>query len=404
MERVRATGYQRRNRQSVLGHQPKFRFPWRKGNRFKLLVDGDAFFPAMLASISTARRYVLLEMYLFESGQVAERFIEALCAAAGRGVRVCVLLDDFGAFYLWRRDRERLTEGGVELAFFNRLRPARRLLNLPRNHRKLLLVDGEVAFTGGVGITDQFDPAVSPDTFWHEIMVEIRGPCVPDWQSVFCETWARSTGRPLDLPAPQGKARGGRMGRVVLHARAAARSEITRSFVTRVRNAERRVWLATAYFLPPWKLSRALRRAAREGKDVRLLLPGPRTDHPSVRILGRRYYGRLLRDGVRIFEYQPRFLHAKVLLVDDWLSIGSSNLDHWNHRWNLEANQELEDPALVEKVRSIFVSDFAKSREIGLREWRERPRLERLMERLFGWIFSLSARLREGRPPRERQP
>ncbi len=404
MQRVQAKGHQRRYRDAVLGHQPKFRFPWRKGNRFKLLVDGGAFFPAMLTSIATAKSHILLEMYLFESGQVADRFIDALTAAAGRGVKVYVLLDDFGAFYLRRRDRERLSDGGVELASFNRLRPARRLLNLPRNHRKLLLVDGEVAFTGGVGITDRFDPAVHPESYWHEIMVEIRGPCVLDWQSVFKETWERSTGRFLILPRGELKGRGSRAGRVVLHARAAARSEITRSFINRVRNAERRVWLATAYFVPSWKLRRELRRAAREGKDVRLLLPGPRTDHPSVRILGRRYYGRLLRDGVRIFEYQPRFLHAKVLLVDEWLSIGSSNLDHWNHRWNLEANQELEDPVLVEKVRSLFVTDFAKSREIGLHEWRERPRVERLMGRLFGWIFSLTARMREGRPPQERQP
>jgi cardiolipin synthase A/B len=368
-------------------------------------VDGGTFFPAMLGSIAVAKSHILLEMYLFESGQTADRFIDALSAAAGRGVKVFVLLDHFGAFYLRRRDRERLAESGVELASFNRLRFGRRLLNLPRNHRKLLLVDGEVAFTGGVGITDQFDPAAFPNSYWHEIMVEIRGPCVLDWQSVFKETWERSCDRPLDLPqGPARKGRGSRPGRVVLHARAAAKSEISRSFINRVRHAERRIWLATAYFVPSWKLRRALRRAARLGVDVRLLLPGPRTDHPSVRILGRRYYGRLLRDGVRVFEYQPRFLHAKVLLVDDWLSIGSSNLDHWNHRWNLEANQELEDPVLVEKVRSLFVSDFAKSREIGLREWRERPRLERLMERLFGWIFSLAARIREGRPPGERQP
>lgn len=376
----------------------KFRFPLREGNRYRLLVDGGEFFSAMLEAISTARRYILFEMYLFESGEVAERFIDALTAAAGRGVRVCLLLDDFGSFLLRRKDCQRLEEGGVEIAFHNPLKVGRWLLNIPRNHRKLLLVDGEVAFTGGAGITDRFDPALHPEHYWHEIMVEIRGTCVRDWQILFRETWERAAGPPLGLPAPVPSPAGAHSGRLAVHTR--ARGEITRSAINRIRRSENRVWFATAYFLPSWKLRRALRRAARAGRDVRLLLPGPYTDNPAVRLLGRRYYGKLLRDGIRIFEYQPRFLHAKLLLCDGWVSIGSSNLDHWNHRWNLEANQELEDAEILSRVETLFEADFAHSEEVTLAAWLRRPRLERAAEHILAWVMALTTRLGERyRPP-----
>lgn len=371
----------------------KFRFPLREGNRYRLLVDGDEFFPAMLETIAAARRYVLLEMYLFESGEVAGRFIDALTAAAARGVRVCLLFDAFGSFLLRRKDLQRLEEGGVEVVCHNPLRLGRWLLNIPRNHRKLLLVDGEAAFTGGAGITDRFDPSVHPDHYWHEIMVEIRGPCVRDWQTLFLETWERAAPRPLSLPPPSLAPAGGSPGRLAVHNR--ARGEIARSAVNRIRRAEKRIWLATAYFLPSWKLRRALRRAALDGLDVRLLLPGPHTDNPAVRLLGRRHYGKMLLDGIRIFEYQPRFLHAKLLLCDGWASIGSSNLDHWNHRWNLEANQELEDSGILERVESLFGTDFSHSEEVTLSAWQRRPRSERTAGNVLAWVMALTTRMGE---------
>lgn len=358
----------------------------------------------MLASIEEARHYVLLEMYLFESGETAERFIEALSAAAGRGVTVCLLLDDFGSFSLKRKDRQRLQAAGVRIALYNPLGVARWLLNLPRNHRKLLVVDGVVAYTGGAGITDQFNPQVHPESFWHETMIEVRGLCVRDWESLFGDTWMRWAGEPLRLPeSPPASASGKRKGRVVVHPRARVRSDIMRSLVKRIRLAENRVWISTAYFIPSWKLRRSLMRAARSGVDVRLLLPGPLTDHPAVRLLGRRYYEKLLRDGVRIFEYQPRFIHAKVMICDGWASIGSSNLDHWNHRWNLEANQELTDPEVLALLETLFEENFQSSHEVHYHEWLRRPLHQRLTERLLGRVLALVGRVGEPRPPRPRR-
>ncbi len=394
--------------QASLSKSRKYRFPLRSGNRCAMLVDGRSFFGAMLESIAAARRYIFLEMYLVESGRVADRFVTALIEARGRGVAVYLLLDAFGSYYLHRRDRARLAAAGVHLAFYNALRLTGGRRNLFRNHRKLLLIDGEIAYTGGAGIADAFDPESDPDRYWHEGMLAIRGPCVADWHALFVETWRRWAKLPMaEIPPPAAVPLAeGFPGRVAVHGHNLAASEIMRSYLRHIAKARRRVWLATAYFIPPWKLRRALRRAARRGIDVRLLLPGPHSDHPEVRHIGSRYYERLLRDGVRIFEYQPRFIHAKALLCDNWLSIGSSNADRWNYRWNLEANQEIRSPALGETVAALFQENFSDSVEIRAADWRRRSWGRRLREWFWGalarFFLRLGDRSRGRGGPRER--
>jgi phosphatidylserine/phosphatidylglycerophosphate/cardiolipin synthase-like enzyme len=314
--------------------------PWCKGNSFKCLKNGNNFFPAMLKSIKGAEKYVLMEMYLFESGHVATSFIDALCTAAKRGVLVYLLLDHFGSWHLNSKDRKRLAESGTFLSFYNPLQTGKWLVNLRRDHRKLLLIDGLTAYTGGAGVTDDFSPLHRPEHFWCDTMVEMSGPVVSDWQSSFQSIW-NQWGEPF---------------------------------------IRKRIWIEVAYFIPSWKIRRALKKAARAGVDVRLLLPGRQTDHPSVRRISQRYYQSLLRNGVRIFEYAPRFLHSKVMLCDDWVSIGSSNLDKWSLRWNLEANQEVIDNHFSENMARIFLADLEESREIEYRNWLKRPWYVRLIE------------------------
>ncbi|OGI52808.1 MAG: hypothetical protein A3E57_04440 [Candidatus Muproteobacteria bacterium RIFCSPHIGHO2_12_FULL_60_33] len=374
----------------------KYLFPWRPGNRFELLVDGRRFFPRMLEAIEWARHHVLLEIYLFESGRVATRFIDAFVRAAGRGVVVKLLLDDFGALGLTRQDREKLTQGGVDLVFYNPLHFRKLLRNMFRDHRKLMVVDGEVAFVGGAGITDEFDLPAHPEQSWRETAVRAHGPVAADWRALFLRVWNRHASRPLDLPEPAPPAMAdGMPGRVTITS-ALAIQEIKRSLYNRARHAEKRVWIATAYFVPSRKLRRVLEHAVRRGVDVRLLLPGAYTDHPAIRHAGRRFYSDLLRAGVRIFEYQPRFLHAKTVLCDDWTSIGSSNLDRWNLRWNLEANQEVDDAVFAQAARSMFEEDFQNSIECRYEDWRRRPWHARWRERLWGrvdmWLESLGRR------------
>ncbi|WP_455204407.1 phospholipase D-like domain-containing protein [Kaarinaea lacus] len=376
----------------------KLSFPWREGNRFKLLVDGDQFFPMMLDAIHKAKRFLLIEMYLVQSGKVADRFISAIIKAVQRGVNVYMLLDDFGAREFNKKDRLRLSNAGVNLSFYNPLHYGQLRRSLFRDHRKLLVADNKIAIVGGAGFTDEFDPKTSRKP-WRETMVCIEGPNVVDWRQVFVSTWRRSSDEELMLPRPRRVTNAGiQAGRVAFSGRFGSQ-EIQRSFVKRVHTAERRVWMATAYFVPSWKLRRALRYAAGHNVDVRLLLPGSFTDHPGVRHAGRRFYARLLRAGVRIFEYQPRFLHTKALLCDDWSSIGSSNVDRWNLRWNLEGNQEIDDSGFADLLQEMFEADFKNSEECLYEEWRKRPWYQRWQEWIWGqvdlWLDNTGWRIKQ---------
>jgi len=367
-------------------------YPWRGGNRFELLVDGACFFPRMLEAIATAEARIELELYLVADGSCAAALVQALAAAAQRGVRVRCLFDGFGCLGLGRGLRERLSSAGVELRLYNPLGWRRGLRNLFRDHRKLLLVDGRRAFVGGTGATDEFwSPAAAQDS-WHEVMVEMAGPLVADWQALFERQWLASDGhawRPRSALGvahlPPSPPAGLGLGRVA-YADAREHRDIVQGLMRNLRRARQRIWLATPYFLPTWKVRRALLKAARRGVEVRLLLTSRRTDHPPVRFAGQRYYPRLLRAGVRIFEYQPRFLHLKMVLVDDWVSVGSCNFDHWNLRWNLEANIEVLDPQFTAEVAESLIADFTASREITLEDWRAQPLLKRLYQRLWGGL------------------
>jgi cardiolipin synthase len=371
---------------------PSRRFPWREGNHFRLLVDGGEIFPAMLAAIESAQSQILLEMYLVESGSLSDYFLQAFCAAARRGVAVYLLLDDFGARGLRQADRRLLLSAGVQLSFYNPLRYGELRRNLLRDHRKVLVVDDQQAFVSGLGLTDEFDPQARPKSYWHEVAVHVVGPCVRDWDEAFRRNWQTSAPPQAALPqAPRLQADlppAEQAGRVA-SGRYFGAVEIHRAFVKRVRGAERQVWMMTAYFVPSRRLRRALRQAAGRGVDVRLLLPGPITDHPAIRYAGRRFYTRLLRAGVRIFEYQPRFLHAKVLLCDGWVSLGSSNVDRWNMRWNLEGNQEVEDSDFATEVQMLFEGDFLQSEECRLPVWQKRPWYWRLREWFWGYVDRL---------------
>ena len=375
-------------------------FPWREDNQFQLLIDGPAFFPRMIAAIDASVQQVDLELYLVEAGACAEAIVRALVDAGRRGVIVRCLFDDFGSQAFNTDLRHRLTEAGVILRFYNPIRLRRGIRNLYRDHRKLLLVDKALAVVGGTGVTDEFWEPSRETSQWHEVMVEITGPLVIDWQALFDRQFhanpQRTAWRPLEnfglTHLPKTPVTGQGLGRVA-YADSRQHRDILQSLVRALNSGQKRVWLATPYFLPTWKVRRSLRRAAARGVDVRLLLTGPRTDHSSVRYAGHRYYPKLLRGGVKIFEYQPCFLHLKMVLIDDWVSIGSCNFDHWNLRFNLEANLEALDPALTRDVVASFNRDFAQSAEITLEAWKSRPLWRRVKQRIWGWVDRLVVNL-----------
>jgi len=371
------------------------RFPWRDGNQFELLVDGEVFFPRMLGAIARAEHSIMLEMYLVSSGRVFDQFKQALLAAAARGVRVQLLLDGYGSQLLNATDRQALNVPNIELALFNRLRWRQGVSNLVRNHRKLLLIDKHIAFVGGAGLTDEFlyDQPLKPR--WHEFMVAIRGPVVNDWLQLFERTWQglRVTLRKKRQREPLPPAAGMQRGRVCASNGPRAH-HVVQSLHQELRESKRRVWLVTPYFIPSLNLRRLLIRAAKRGLDVRMLLPGKITDHPSVRHASRRYYALMLRNGVRIFEYQPRFIHAKLALCDDWLTLGSTNFDRWNLRWNLDANQEIGNLDFAAQVCAQLERDFLDSEELHYATWQQRPLYLRCLEWLNGKLDHLLAKLR----------
>jgi phosphatidylserine/phosphatidylglycerophosphate/cardiolipin synthase-like enzyme len=373
-------------------------FSWRDGNRVRLLVDGERFFDEMLSAIGQARESVLLEMYLVASGALFERFMQALSAAAARQVAVCLLFDHYGARDLKTVDRNRLRAAGVQLVFYNPIALKKWAHNFSRDHRKLMVVDQRLAFIGGAGLTDRYwiDTPDLPDTPWHEVMARLEGPVVQDLVTLFVRLWQRSTlAAPVWLRGSQssGPAEGGARVRV-LTSEGPARQDIKFSVLRMTRFARQRVWIGTAYFLPSFALRLALRRAARRGLDVRLLVAGPLTDHRWIYHASKRYYRRLLNAGVRIYEYQPRMLHAKFALFDDRVSLGSCNLDHWNLRWNLEANIEVHEPGFSAEVEQLFLQDFADSQEITAREWARRPWHRKARELIWALVCQWVLRIR----------
>ncbi|MBL4834510.1 MAG: phosphatidylserine/phosphatidylglycerophosphate/cardiolipin synthase family protein [Pseudomonas sp.] len=369
-------------------------YPWRQDNTFELAVDGEHFFPKILEEIAQAGVSICIELYLVESGEATALVTEALLQAVRRGVRVRCLFDDAGSREFTQREREQLRDGGVELRFYNPLSLKRGLRNFHRDHRKILVFDGKLAMTGGFGLSDAFCiPDDSGCTLWHDQMLAVTGPVAADWQALFDQAWLRADGRRLlesrvsgagsgAVSRPTGTHGWGRVAR--LDARFT--NEVLLALLSRVQSADQRVWLATPYFLPAWRVRRALQAAARRGVDVRLLLCGQIMDHPPVRYAGQRYYSRLLKAGIRIFEYQPRFLHLKSALVDDWVSLGSCNFDHWSLHWNLEANQHALDLGLTARVQEAFEQDFALSREWTLDAWRDLSLSHRLKIRIWGQI------------------
>ena len=369
---------------------------WRDGNHFELLPEAALFLPTMFDAVDRARHSVLIELYLMESGRLASALIKALVRAAERGVSVLLLLDGYGAMGLASADRQRLEEGGVALRFFNPLGVQSLVRNLTRDHRKLVVIDGSEAFTGGFGAVDEFLDA------WYEVAMRIEGPVVADWVRLFCRLWdspmSRGPGRAslvrgLELSTRPREDFRGMRGRVVW-GQGYRYQAIRHSLHQRVSAADQRLWICTPYFVPTFTLRRRLARAARRGVDVRLLLPGKLHDHPGVRYAGQRFYGRLLRAGVRIFEFQPTFIHAKFSLADHWVSLGSCNFDHWSLQWNLEANQEVDDARFAADVAALFTRNFASSQEIDPEAWARRPRLQRFREWLYGTLDGMLTRLR----------
>ena len=346
-------------------------------NQVTLLRDGPATFEAMLSLIGSAQTSVALESYIFRSDEVGERFGEALATAAARGVNVRIIRDWIGGRGTSRKFLKQLQTSGIDIALFNPIGFRRWLGFVPRDHRKLLVVDGRVGITGGVGIGREWTTGIHKmhRSRWRDTAVRIEGPAARDMMQAFDHMWRRTKGherrgsarflrRPArgahldpetDTPALVGIVEGEPL-----------RLRVSRALQIQAISARRSIWIATAYFTPSPSEVEALTGAARDGVDVRILLPS-RNDHPWVSLLARRYYRRLLTNGVRIWEWQGEMMHAKTSVVDGrWVRVGSTDFNPLGVAINYELDAVIDDAKLGKEAERMFLSDLDVSREVTL--------------------------------------
>jgi cardiolipin synthase A/B len=351
--------------------------PLRQGNRVTVLRNGREIFPAMLDAIQQATRTVNFATYVYWADSIAPQFAEALAERAAAGVEVNVLLDAVGAAKMDHGLVDQLERAGATVAWF---RPPNwytlhKLNN--RTHRKILVLDGRVGFTGGVGIAEEWTGDCEDPDHWRDTHVRVEGPVVRDLLSGFVDNWAEATGCILSgrrhLPDLRGF-EDGTQAQVTRSTAQKGSTDAEQLFYTAIACARERIWLTTAYFAPRHAFVDALCDAVRCGVDVRVLTNGPHTDREVVRQAGRRCYQRLLACGGRIFEYQRTMLHAKVLLVDShWVTVGSVNFDNRSFALNDELNISFRDPGVVAELERHFLADLEDTRELTLAAWRARP-------------------------------
>lgn len=350
-------------------------------NTCRLLRDGVEAYPAMLEAIATARRTVRLETYMFVDDSVGELFGRALAEAAERGVEVRVLFDAVGSWSTPNSFFARLRARGVDIRAFRpfSLRTWRHVHR--RNHRKLLVVDGEVAFIGGINISEHWAPPTN-ESGWRDDVLRIEGPAVTALEKRFWASWRlQFRERLLALrrgPGARARPHRGSTGLSIL----TSRRSIHRAYVHALTRARRSIFIAAGYFIPDRRLVAALQNAAKRGVEVSLVLSG-RSDHPLLLHASRAYYERLLSVGVRIFEWQKTVLHAKTAVVDGvWGTLGSFNLERFSMQLNHEANVFFADPRLAGVLERSLLNDCSACVPIRLEDFRRRPLWQKFVEKV----------------------
>jgi cardiolipin synthase A/B len=360
------------------------------GNRITILTDGPTFYAAMLEAIRGATRSVNMECYIFHDGRVGEQFIEALSERARSGVIVTIVVDALGSVNLWGEPVAHLRAAGCRIQSYQAVRwySLYRINN--RTHRELLIVDGSTAFVGGAGVADWWAyPRGKHSRPWRDTMARIEGPVVAALQGVAAENWLECCGEILTGPDffPE-LARHGDTTAFVVKSSPSDRATASRvTFQLLIEGADRVLRICTPYFLPDRALRRALVSMARRGVTITVIVPGPATDQHWVRLASRRMWHDLLRAGIRIFEYRPAMIHAKVLIVDDlWSMLGTTNIDNRSFEHNDEVNLAMRDTAVAARLLQDYERDLASSDEVTLDRWERRPLWEKVVGP-FVWIL-----------------
>jgi cardiolipin synthase len=371
------------------------------GNRLVLLQDGPTTYQAMFAAIRKAKDHINLETYIFENDEIGRQFADLLLERQAAGVQVNLIYDSVGCLQTPREFFERLKAGGMQVLEFNPVNPLAGnkkewLLN-NRDHRKLLVVDGRIAFIGGINISESYSSGPSTRSArkkgmhtlgWRDTHLQIEGPVVAEFQKLFLDTWIKQKGQPLAQKNyfPKLDKQGEEIVRAIGSASADPHSLIYLTLLSAIANAEQRVYLTNAYFVPDPQLIKSLTDAARRGVDVKLVLPSY-SDSWTVFHAGRSHYAKLLRAGVRIYERRGAVMHSKTASIDGvWSTIGSTNLDWRSFLHNDEINAAILGRDFARQMDAMFARDVAESDAVELDRWRHRS----LMFRLKEWLARIA--------------
>lgn len=358
-------------------------FPYVPLGPTELFTEPGPTWERMLADIAAAKEEVLLENYIVLDGAAVDALLDALTEARNRGASIRLLIDGAGSYQMSAKLRARLQEIGA-VHIYHPLRLTSLLFRfrsrfMMRTHRRLVIVDRVVAWTGGMAVEDPWWHAAEAP--FRETMIRFCGPAVGQAHQAFESLWDGDA----EIPLEKQRAMQPQQVRVMAQ-RARQVSLLGHTLLARIGQARERIWIETAYFIPTRRLRRAFIHAAERGVDVRLLLPGPKLhDHPSVRFASRRYYAQLLRHGVKIYEYQPSFQHSKTAIFDDHLAIvGTPNLDRWSFLWNHEIALDMHATEIVAGLTESFQRGFRHSLHITREKWKARPLWSRFLEYFFG--------------------
>jgi cardiolipin synthase len=356
------------------------------GNACTTLLNGDEIFPSMLAAIHTAKKTINLETYIYWSGTIGREFTDALSQRAKAGVNVHVMIDWFGSGKIDQGYLKAMKDSGVQVFEYHPfhfwdISTYGHVDN--RTHRKLMIVDGKVGFTGGVGIADEWRGHADSPEHWRDNHYRVEGPIVAQLQAAFLDNWTKSTGEILvgDNYFPELDSVGKLWGQVFKSSAEGGSESMQVMILLSIDCASTDIRLETAYFVPDGVTRRSLIAACKRGVKVQIIVPGAKIDEKVVRDASRYHWGELLKAGVKIYEYQPTMFHCKQMIVDDrWVSIGSANMDNRSFRLNDEANMNILDPAFAAGQIKVFQNDKSHAREITYKQWKHRPFGERCRE------------------------
>ncbi|HVZ22126.1 MAG TPA: phospholipase D-like domain-containing protein [Vicinamibacterales bacterium] len=364
------------------------------GNHYQVLTNGEQFFPAMLQAIDGAQRRVSFETYIFEKGTVADQFSDALERAARRGVQVDLVVDAFGSDKMSGETIRRLRAAGATVGTFGKLRWYNIQQVNNRTHRKILVIDGNVAFTGGVGVGDHWLGHAQDPQHWRDTMVRIDGPLARLMEGVFDENLVETIQPatpivdPLVGPPP---ATAHDTAFVIGSSPTGGANQLKRMYLLAIASARKTLDICTPYFMIDESSSWALSQAAARGVRIRILVEGDHTDAKPVKYASRWFYDGLMNEGIEIYEYQPTMMHTKVMVVDGILSMfGSANFDNRSLELNDEMNAAVTDPSLASRLDADFDNDLHRARKLDLASWRRRGVLEKSRDYFwsyFGEVF-----------------